>query len=894
MDAHDTTTRQAPPTPNQAMDHAEEMLADVDEPPDDRGYFTWGHTRIHRYESHSAAYAKSQLPPYARRESLLTRQLHSENEHTEDEAHVRPPRGLSTVSTWSNPSTTSTAELTSDDGKSVASPAISPPPSVTHFRNMLDSHNNPITEEPAVVEGQDDAPMNVKVEEKKPEQSVEAGLGRKRCITFACGGKKEAKVVTPPVVEETPEEKPTSPPKRKCAIKFVCPTRAGAENNATLDKAQPQLRRPASPAPTCKKRSSSKTHRGSDSTVTHASPKNIRKSSQPPNTDVTSAPRKLSNDSDDSGPEATRFHEFGTSEEEPEEWVQEATCHRSRLTITDTLRKENAIRKLAEEDEEEEALLEEDLDEGLDLDDDNDDDDDEDADDQDGEEDTIDVAQDDAEEEDSDSDDGFKSDDEGGFAESDSSGDESDFEWWRPGGAPSTAATSHENMNEHLITPKLKADRMMSESSVGSASSAHLSPRSSRQKFHGRPRKRTVTAAVPIVRPELPDLPDSTDFVCGTLDEDKPLEVAYVSCKKEREAAKHSARPQDIDPTFPTSDPEMDEEDDEDIEDPEESESDAEKQAMVHGSMEELDEPSPPQTMVRRPSPHHAKRSNQRSPPPPQTSRHRSPPPPQTSRHRSPPPPQTSRHRSPPPPTRHRSPPPPNKRRSIAHSPPPPTTTNTTRQKALAHSPPPQPRKLFARDQSSPPPNSRRQTSPINAPQHRLTSPPNTRRASPTSTNTAMVGLAGRPQLTHTASLPRGGLSTLLRQHHLRQTGGHHHHSHHTSANSSDAPKRGAIDIVKGLENKRQRRKEKLYQKHCAKAAERGGRHHHHHHGGGGGQAAGAEGVAAGGGGGRGYRVKPGKGAERMREIGWRLGGYHGNLGGGVQGGGKGGHILSV
>lgn len=827
-----TTMRQAPPAPNSGMDHAEGMVADVDEPPDEKGYFAWGHPRIHRFESHSAAYhsaayAKSQLPPYARRESLLTRQLHSEAEHPEDEAHARAPtRGLSTVSTWSNPSTTSTAELTSDDGRSVASPAVSPPLPAMHLRNVLDLHGKELTEEPSGIDGQGNGHMNVEVEEKKPEQSVEAGLGRRRCITFACGNN-ETKAPTPPAVEEKVEEKSASPPKRKCALKFVCPTRAGAEKQtAPQEKPHTHIKRPVSPAPPSRKRSSSKAHRGSDSTVTHASPKNLRKSSQSSG-GPTSAPRKMSNDSDDSGPEATRFHEFGTSEEEPQEWVQEATCHRSRLTITDTLRKENAIRRLAEEDDEEEALLEEDLDEGLDIEDDNDDD----ADDQDEEDETLDVALDEVDEdEDSESDDGFKSDDENGFADSDSEGDESDYEWWRPG-APSTAATSHENMNEHLITPKLKADRMMSESSIGSASSGHLSPRSSRKKFHGRPRKRTVTAALPIARPGLPDLPDSTDFVCGTLDEDKPLEVAYVSCKKEREAAKHSARPQDIDPTFPTSDPEMDEEDDEDIEDPEESESDDEEQAMVHGSMEELDETSP--KTMRRPSPRHAKRSSHRSPPPP-----------------------VSRHRSPPPPTRHRSPPPPS-RRSTARSPPPP---NDMRAKAMAHSPAPQSRKLFS-NQGSSPPSKQRTRSP--AP-NRLTSPPNTRRASPTSTNTAMVGLAGRPQLTHTASLPRGGLSTLLRQHNNR----HNPAPTHVKAAPTDVPKRGAIDIVKGLENKRQRRKEKLYQKQCAKAAERGDRH-----------------VKHGAGGERTYRVKPGKGAERMREIGEGLARYHGA---------RGEHILSV
>jgi len=59
---------------------------------------------------------------------------------------------------------------------------------------------------------------------------------------------------------------------------------------------------------------------------------------------------------------------------------------------------------------------------------------------------------------------------------------------------------------------------------------------------------------------------------------------------------------------------------------------------------------------------------------------------------------------------------------------------------------------------------------------------------------------------------------------------------------------RGAIDIVKGLEKKRQRRREKLYQKHCNRTGKD-----------------------------REYRrPKPGKGAERMREMGLELAAYKG------------------
>src|SRR5690606_38434450 len=47
------------------------------------------------------------------------------------------------------------------------------------------------------------------------------------------------------------------------------------------------------------------------------------------------------------------------------------------------------------------------------------------------------------------------------------------------------------------------------------------------------------------IRPRSPELPDSTDFVCGTFDEDKALEEAYLSCLVERKRSKHQPTPQD-------------------------------------------------------------------------------------------------------------------------------------------------------------------------------------------------------------------------------------------------------------------------------------------------------------------------------------------------------------
>jgi len=775
------------------MDHGDEMLAEVEEPPEDLR--SNAAPKTHKSKADFSKHA--QHPGYNRRESLLTRQLHSEPEHSDEDSNIPSPpnRALSTQSTWSSHSTTSTAELTSDDGRSMASPAISPPLPPTHVRNALPILEKPLDKKLQIVAHEDTAASDAK--ESGSEKSVEATLGRKRCIMFACGGKDKSKTPPPPAITESEKPVPSSPPKRKCMIKFACPTEPAANQRAD---GKAQTKRPVSPPPRERRSSASNKlpHRGSDSTVTHISPKSIRTSSAVDTTASASIPReaaketpirRLSSESKQNSTEALRFHEFASSDDEPEEWCQESTCHRSRLTVDDTLKKENVIRKACEEVEEE-AIEEEEEDAEDEVD--------------------VPVTADDDPEEDDDQDDesegsdaGFHSDDEEGFAASDSEGEDSDYEWWKPGG--STAATSVEHLDRFTIQSKQGGGIL--GTSIGSASSGHLSPRSSRQNFHGQsPRRKRSSRPISIAgQREDADLPDSTDFVCGTLDEDRPLEQAYINRRNDLEAAKRKARPQDIDPSFPTSDPEMDEEDDEDLDDHTDSEAEAD---LVHGSLEELNSHAPTRGL---------------SPTPKRT---------------------TVVHRSPPPPTRHHSPPPPAKRRAHHTSPPP------TSRRGTARSPPP--RKLFGQ-------SPKRVNSP--APGHRMTSPPNTRRPSPTGRAATMIsahhGLAERPQLTHTASLPRGGFL-------LSQLGSMHDRGHDDASDTmggatshyADIPKRGAIDIVKGLEKKRQRRKEKAWQKLCEKNAAKGE---------------------------KAYKVKPGKGAERMREVGLELQRYHG----------KGEHILS-
>ena len=559
------------------------------------------------------------------------------------------------------------------------------------------------------------------------EQKVEAALGRKRCIMFACGRKEDSKPAEV-VAKPTPAPAQEEPPKRVCTIKFACPTKIST--GAPIKTSQP--RRMVSPAPLARRMPSSpsRVHRDSDSTIRNKSPVTVRK--QP----VLDRTRRLSLNSDLARCEKYRFHEFASSEEEVEEWTQEITCHRSRLTIQDTLKVENNLRQLGEEAEQE-ALEDEEDDDEDDAEDIDDDDLDDDANDSDAYSDIT--------------DEGFQTDDEDGFAVSDNESDAgSDYNWWAPGA--STAATSV----EHLEQLRLKAHRTVSESSIGS-----LESREGLQTFKSPMFRRRKSKPVNI-RPVTPELPDSTDFVCGTLDEDRPAEEAYMSTLERRRAAKHKITPQDIDPTFPTSDPDLPNEDEDEDEVSEAEQVASESDFMMHGRMDPVD----------------GDLRGRRNDAPKKISPQHSP-----KRLRSPPPMKRSIHRSPPP------------RKLFGQSP------------RRMHSPPP----------------------PL-----RLRSPPPTRRGSAdaegarqrTTMSIRFGGLGERPALLVSASVPRTP-TVSMNPFDLEEE----------EADPDEPPVRRAIDIQVGLEKKRQRRREQLYRKQHRKGAKE-------------------------------KRPAPGKGAERMREMG--------------------------
>ncbi len=391
---------------------------DADEPPDERKLAA-------NPPFQKAAMAKQN------RQSLLTQILHtSESDSQPDEDLVRSNthRTQSSASTYSRGSVISMSELMSDGGHptpptQTPSPPLPPPV----FHGITPTFNKVTFDSPQ-------APRIIQIDPMPPvdplaitvEKTVESGLVRRRCITFACTNKEK------PKAEEAAPKAPEA--KRPCALKFACPTRAStmpAEGKPRRLASPPPPVHRASPAPTKEQKK-----RGSDATVQNISPKVAKRSS------AMLKSRRDSDASDSSRPEAKRFHEFASSEEEIDDWTQESTCFQRRLTIDDTLEKENTLRRLGREVEDEEN-------------------------DEEAERDELDEMEEDDQLARStgwvSSDDGFQSDDEQGFAHSDDDDDEDpEFQWWGQG-----TSSAAKDMPEFIRPSGPKVQRSDSVSSTG-------------------------------------------------------------------------------------------------------------------------------------------------------------------------------------------------------------------------------------------------------------------------------------------------------------------------------------------------------------------------------------------------------------------------------------------
>ncbi|KAI0115304.1 hypothetical protein F4814DRAFT_440239 [Daldinia grandis] len=723
----------------------DEAAAEVDEPPDNRR--SRPQTQFKRSVIRKTA---------DNSESLLTKALHHSEEDTINLSFDSSRRR----SMNSNVSLASTADLTSDTG--FTSPARTntpspPPPVISLPRLNTDLY---FDAKPKFTPHRDpQQPMHVAALSKPvgsnglPKDPAVEALTKKRCISFACGQKSDT--TKPPSLQSVESKPPVNEkPQRKSCIKFACPAKLAPRTPPKQDTQQPVLtlavasvkESNGSPVTARKLRSSSATRGRSLRSLT---PRPSSRSPMP----IRSA-KYLTANPNDLNSESSRFHEFASDEPQVEDWIRlNLPPPGRRLTINDTLKKENEIRRLGKEAEEEELEEEEDEEAGELNDDDDDEEDEED------EEDEVELPGETMEEDDiddgyevdnqsgygSDDDfsDGYNTDNEIGFADSDDDdNDDGNLDLWTPSRGPGQSSGQ---------TPIFRRLSMTGNGSDSSLSSDMPSPlaRTSREK----PRRIKM-------RPGTPELPDSTDFVCGTLDEDRALEDAYISCIAARRREKLHPIPQDIDPSFPTSEPE-----DEDIE----------LDIPVRESDGHLSEdPYDAENGVER----RRRKMDQTSP----------------RRYHSPPP---KRH----------------------HSPPKPRGRS--------------PKRLF--DGCSP----RRLVSP--APGPMVQSPPSSLVHDANRGRHEFKSLAFRPGLTHTKSLPR---APAMFPQHLKG------HRRPGKSTSTKRHVRGAIDIVKGLEQKRQRRKEKFkekyFQKHCNKARK--------------GQVVEK-------------KPQPGQGAERMREIGLLMAG---------------------
>ncbi|KAJ5601054.1 hypothetical protein N7510_010588 [Penicillium lagena] len=672
-----------------------DLADDVDEPPDHRMHHA---TTMH---SEDVIYTRPPIPD--RKESLLTRALKSSPEMSPTDQH--PPSLHDSTYMYrsyphSNISGVSTAELTSDGG--LTSPSLSNTPSPPLPPQMMGK--------PGPMPGHKELAPKVKVVDTN-ETTVEANLGRKRCISFACGRKTEQqKPPTPPPQPEEKKDVAAEPLQRRTALTFVCP---GRDLGKLRDRSPAATRKTAfrtrcrgSPAPVGRKPSPDRMDAPSTEKATEIStPKGV----------PTSGLGKFEES------EATRFHEFASSVEEDDEWVNKAAEYTQKITLNDCMKKEMAIRRLGEEAEEEAEEEEE--------------------------EDAEDAADDDSTIHDFSSDDGNESDNEAGFADSDESDDDDEYEFWalsRP--APSFPPSQASDTMPPAI------ERRASNTSWGSMTDDH-------QKWLPAPVQRIAgarPAKVSKMRPATPNLPDSTDFVCGTLDEDRPLEVAYKSCLEQRRMSKHILIPQDIDPSFPTSCPEDEEDEEEDWSNDDLKEVAMRREDSSRGRAE---------GSARKPSPRHSPK-RMVSPPPPRAGRSS--------------------------PKRLKSPPP----RLRIKSPSPDTSK-------------------WAEDMP--------------------------RAQSPDGLN--ISHLVQRRPLVRTKSLPRTPnpfFTGLEKSHRWQGIPPLTESPERERSRTRELHTRGPVDIVEGLEKKRQKRKEKFWRQHCRKAAKEQMER----------------------------RPTPGHGAERMKELG--------------------------
>ncbi|KAK6537883.1 hypothetical protein TWF694_010781 [Orbilia ellipsospora] len=497
----------------------EEVPAESDEPSDNckRSLLS---SRLQRQEDQNNMYKKQTIQPARshKGDSLLTRAIISDSEPLSNEPSIcsrvafrLPKRGMSTTSTSSMPST---ADLTSDASDSPSSALSSPSPRVGPVF-VLPLIAPGAKKDTVVINDHSDEELH-KTVQADPNPVFEA-LGRKRCITFACPNPVSRQSFKPAAVVVPKLEQPT--PIRRTTLKFACDVK-------DVCKAP---KKPQSPPPPAHK-----LHR---SPVAEANGHHRRDSAATVVDERKGAiPCKSSHlmSSISSAASIPRFYEFASSVDESVESWMNAPQFPSRLIKVDCLlEKERQIRRLSEEVDDEVAL-EEDEEQADDVDDYNDDEEEDDGYKEDEEDEEYEMWS------DSDEDNGSEDDDEEALG----SDEEDDY-------VPVKSGT---------IIPDRQADRptCCRNTSDSSLASIHHSRKPGLCSFQ-REHRTTVRS----IRPRTPVLPDSTDFVPGTFDEDKVMEDYYLSCMEEKKSMNKVLRPQDIDPSFPVEDNDDDDEEEE-------------------------------------------------------------------------------------------------------------------------------------------------------------------------------------------------------------------------------------------------------------------------------------------------------------------------------------------
>ncbi|CAK7269101.1 hypothetical protein SEPCBS57363_003434 [Sporothrix epigloea] len=798
----------------------EDAAADADEPPDSarRTAAATAHqdlsTVCHLFDKNVVN------RPKQRAESLLTRALQSQSEdeiadHIADSVLFSRRRRSIT----SNTSLASTAGFTSDTGTTTSPRTSSPSP------HRISFGFEPISVATHGAKGGGAVDVATKLAalsilQDKTAKAIEAKTPpqappRKRCISFACGAVKPSQLTKPaspsspvakaPGPDDTPKaayaqlaqsvqkaEPPEPVQPKRSRIRFACPARPTDVKKSQLSTPKEDapagrklVSRLPSPAPEPKSPTTIRKlmHRPNAGRLPRSC-KHASASRQPSHSPIATRSKKYYNaEPSDLNNESSRFHEFASDAPLEDDWLRrDKITVQQRLTIDDTLKKEMAIRLLGKEAEEEAEQEEEDDEIDGDV---VDDDEDDEGDDNDNLERETELFDGRFSGYSSGGEDGYNTDIEPGFASSD---DEDDGLVLWSVNQPNNGRRQENFDNDHS-TLHLGGTPVFRRLSVDehSDSSAFIAGQVIRQ---DRPKNRELVNS--IRRLATPELPDSTDFVCGTFDEDRPLEEAYQSHIAALKRGKVHVIPQDIDPSFPTSDP--DNSDDEPVK--------YKRGQQAHGSaddrlweIEDIHHNQADRTDMRR-------KKKTESP----------------RRCRSPPPPKL----------RGRSPAP---RRRV---------DRTDRQSPNRFLKSPAPKAMFV-------PIVAQSSAGILSPSASLVDAANK------SGRPIFPALVSRPGLTQAKSLPRP--SAIFCQQQEPNVGAGQVQPpkllRRPKANSFSGTKqpghvRGAIDVVKGLEQKRQRRREKYQQKYCNRARK--------------GQVPER-------------RTERGKGAERMRELGLLMAG---------------------